>query len=158
MLLFTKQLQLGKKAKQFYFEVFIPRLYSGMGLSWWYDAQEMDGFFFPGSAACAESDVDIPWQQSAFGNYLEQASRVGEPQPCGPRKDRFGLWRGNTTCSVVIRYQGNAQVKWQASWQALEGQAEPASWRDCQDLGGVPPATRQGSVSSMICLNCVLEI
>lgn len=75
MLLFAKQLELGKKAKQFYFKVFIPRLYSGMGLRG-SDAQETDGLFCQGSAACAESDDDIPWQQSAIGNYPEQASRM----------------------------------------------------------------------------------
>lgn len=44
-----------------------------------------------------------------------------------PRNDRFGLWRGNNTCSAVICYQGNAQAEWHASWQALEGQAEWAA-------------------------------
>lgn len=72
MLLFAKQLEPGKKAKQFYFEVIIPRLYWGMGLNWWYDAHGMDGLFCQGSAACAERDVDILWQQSAIGNSLEQ--------------------------------------------------------------------------------------
>lgn len=105
----------------------IPRPYSEMGLSWWSDAQETNGLFCQGSAACAESGVDVPWQQSAIGNYLEQASRMGEPQPCGPRNDRFGLWRGNNTCSMVICYWGMHRQNGTPAGRLLGGQAEWAA-------------------------------
>lgn len=77
----------------------------------------------PGLAACAESDVNIPWHQSAIGNYLEQASRVGELQPCGP--GMIDLVCGEETTLVV-------------QWSVTRGMHRPNGmpagrlWRDRQ--------------------------